>query len=56
MERIVHKTKSFKEAKDWDIRQYLLMSPQERMEIARILKSRVYPPPNPDVRECKTTL
>ena len=52
MERVVHKAKSFKEADEWDIQQQVAMTPQERLDAAKELRDRVYPPPNKDVREC----
>ena len=52
MERIVHKSKTFDEAADWDVEQQLAMSPQERMAIAKRLKERVYGRESKDVREC----
>ncbi|MCE7870743.1 hypothetical protein DYH09_10225 [bacterium CPR1] len=51
MEKIVHLARSFEEADDWDIRQCLEMTPEERMEAARILKARLYPEAE-DVRDC----
>jgi hypothetical protein len=35
MERIVHKAKSHKEARDWDIKQVLEMSPDQRQQVAK---------------------
>lgn len=52
MDRVVHKAKSFKEADDWDARQYLEMTPAERVEIAIQLKKRAYPGVHKDIREC----
>jgi hypothetical protein len=40
MRRIAHKAKSFKDADDWDVQQYLSMTPDERRKIAMILKKR----------------
>jgi hypothetical protein len=51
MERVVHKAKSFAEADEWEIRQHLAMTPRERMRAARIIKDRLFPGKNPDVRE-----
>lgn len=50
MERIVHKSLDFKTADTWDRAQHLAMTPQERMSIAKTLKTRVYPPNAKDVR------
>ncbi len=52
MERVVNIARSHQEADDWDIRQQVAMSPQERIRAARELRHRAYPPPNKDVREC----
>ena len=52
MERIVYKAKNFKEAQEWDIQQHLQMTPQERLDVARLLKLKVYPPDAKDVRAC----
>lgn len=52
MERVVNIARSHKEAEEWDIRQQVAMSPQERIRASRELQRRAYPPPNKDVREC----
>jgi hypothetical protein len=52
MERIVHKSTSFAEAQEWDIRQAIAMSPEERLAAAKVLRDRFYPPDSPDVRAC----
>jgi len=52
MERVIHKARSHREAEEWDRRQQVSMTPQERIRAARVLRDRVYPPPNKDVREC----
>jgi hypothetical protein len=51
MDRIVHKSNSHAEALRWDIEQHVRMSPEERMEAARILKERSFPSDAKDVRE-----
>ncbi len=51
MDRIVNKAKNYEEALEWDILQQVNMTPQERMEIARILKEKVYGNNAKDVRE-----
>lgn len=51
MERVAHKARGFKEADEWEIRQHLAMTPRERMRAARVLKERMFPGKNPDVRE-----
>ena len=53
MERIVHKSTSFEEAKEWDIRQQLAMTPEERLNAAKELQRRVYGPNPIDVREAE---
>ena len=55
LERIVHKAKDFESAAEWDLQQQLRMTPQERMNVARTLKERVYPPDAMDVRACHKT-
>jgi hypothetical protein len=52
MERVVHKSRSFEEAAEWDVRQQVAMSPQERIRAARALQRRAYPGRAKDVREC----
>jgi len=52
MEKIVNKARNFKEAEEWDKRQYREMTVAERFAIASELKRRVYGPNPPDVREC----
>jgi hypothetical protein len=51
MERTCHKSRSFKEAEDWDILQNVRMSPEERQAVASEIKERVYGKEAPDVRE-----
>ncbi len=51
MKRVVNKAASFEEAESWDIKQQIEMTPQERMRAARAIKDRLFPPPQPDVRE-----
>jgi len=51
MERVVHKSKSFKEADEWDVRQQLAMTPQQRIDAARALRLRVYGRAK-DIRAC----
>jgi hypothetical protein len=52
MKRIVFKAKNFQEAADWDARQYLAMTPEERIRIAHALRQRAYRGKVKDVREC----
>ncbi len=35
IERVVHKSKNFQEAEEWEILQQIRLSPEERQEIAR---------------------
>ncbi len=51
MEREVHKSHSFADAERWDREQMWSMTPDERIEIACILRERVYGTDAPDVRE-----
>ncbi len=51
MERVVHISRSFSEAEEWDILQNLSMTAEERLTAARQLAERVYGQEQPDVRE-----
>jgi hypothetical protein len=51
MKRICNKAKSFKEAEEWDIEQYLRMTPEERQAAAKELRERVYGQRATDVKE-----
>jgi hypothetical protein len=51
MERDAHKSRSFDDAAQWDKEQQLSMTPDERLEIARVLRIRAYGADVPDVRE-----
>lgn len=53
MKQIVNIANGFKEAEDWDIKQHIDMTPEERQRIAKILRERVYGKDNPDVRGVK---
>jgi len=53
MEREGHKSYSFAEAEQWDLQQQWAMTPDERFEIARVLRERVYGVDAPDVREAE---
>ena len=53
MKRIFHKTNDFKKAEEWDIKQHVQMTPEERQEAATELKKRVYGKNNRDVREIR---
>lgn len=52
MEKVGKRSRSFEEAEEWDIEQQVSMTPQERMKAAKAIKDRLFPPPQPDVREC----
>ena len=53
MIRVYHKSKSFQEAEEWDILQHILMTPEERQEVAAELRRRVYGQDTPDIRETR---
>jgi len=53
MKRIVHKSKNYKDADWWDIKQQKEMTPEERQAAAKELKRRVYGENPPDVREAE---
>ena len=49
----MHKSRSFREAEEWDIAQQISMTPEERGKAAYELKKRFYGPQCPDVRESR---
>jgi hypothetical protein len=51
MDRIAQKSTDFSTAAEWDIQQHLEMTFRERMAASRLLKARLFPGKNPDVRE-----
>ena len=51
IERIFHKSKNFKEAEEWDIRQHIEMTTEDRQDVAKELRERVYGRKNIDVKE-----
>ena len=51
MERICNKSKNFKEAEEWDIKQQLRMTPEERQEAAKELRERFYGRENIDLKD-----
>jgi hypothetical protein len=55
MEAVAHKSKSFKEAAEWDIQQQLAMTPAQRMLVGKLLRQRAYPADSKDVREWHRT-
>ena len=56
MDRTVVKYKSFHEAEDAEITQQIKLSPEERQEIARLLKIRVYGENPPDIRDKRESI
>ena len=53
MKRVVNIAKTFKQAEEWDIEQQINMTPQERMEAARILRERVFGKNTKSIRQWK---
>ncbi len=51
MKRVANISKNYQEASEWDIRQALSMTHEERQQAAAKLKKKVYGTDNPDVRE-----
>ena len=51
MKRIVNIAKNHKEAREWDIKQSVSITPAERQAIVKQLKNRVYGKEVPDVRQ-----
>jgi hypothetical protein len=51
MERVAHKAHSFAEAEQWNLQQMWSMTPDERIEVAAVLRERVWGTDAPDVRE-----
>lgn len=51
MERKVHIARGHKDAEEYDIQQYLEMTPDERLAAAKELKEMVYGKNPPDIRE-----
>jgi hypothetical protein len=52
MERIVKKSKDFKEADEWDVLQQTTMTPDQRMKTAKELRDRYYGADSKKVRKC----
>lgn len=42
MEKVVHISRSFEEAEEWDAQQYLAMTPEERLDILQRLRDEYY--------------
>lgn len=53
MEREANKARSFAEAERWNLQQLWAMTPEERLEIAKVLRERAYGLDAPDVREAE---
>ena len=53
MERVCTKAKTFKEAEEQNVAQYVRMTPVQRQKIAKELRERVYGKDAPDVRETR---
>lgn len=51
MDRTSHIARDFADADRWDREQQLSMTPDERLEVARVLRERVFGVDAPDVRE-----
>jgi len=51
MEKKVHIARDHKHAEEYDIQQYLEMTPDERLAAAKKLKERVYGKNPPDIRQ-----
>ncbi len=55
IERIVNRAKNFNDADDYDIMQQISMTPEERLDAAKLLRVRYYGNNVPDVRQSHTT-
>jgi len=53
MERVLQKSRSFKQAEEWDILQHVSMTPEQRQKAADQLREKVYGKGAPDVREAQ---
>lgn len=51
MQRVVKKTRSFREADEWDVRQNRALTAEQRIQIAHALRKRAYPGKSKDIRE-----
>lgn len=51
MERIFKKAKNYKEAQEWDIEQNLRMTPEQRQDVAKELRERVYGKETVDIKD-----
>jgi predicted solute-binding protein len=48
MERVVHISRSFEEAEEWDLQQYRSMTPEQRLDILQYLREEYYKFKNED--------
>jgi hypothetical protein len=53
MDREANKARSFGEAEQWDRKQQWAMTPDERHEVAKVLRDRFFGRDAPDVREAE---
>ena len=53
MKRVFHKSKSFKEAEEWDVLQHTRMTPEQRLKAAAELKKRVFGDEVPMIRKAR---
>jgi len=51
MDRVGNKARGFDQARHWEYEQYAAMTPDQRREVARALRERVYGERCPDVRD-----
>jgi hypothetical protein len=51
MERIFKKAKNYKEAQEWDVEQNLRMTPEQRQDVSKELRERVYGKETVDIRD-----
>jgi len=51
--RVVNVANGFREAREWEIQQELMMTPSQRQQAARAMKERFYGKNAPDVREAQ---
>ena len=53
MERVLQKSRSFKQAEEWDILQHVCMTPEQRQKAADQLREKVYGKNAADVRKAQ---
>lgn len=56
MERVVHIAKNHRQAREWDIRQVVEMTVEQRQAIAKRLKEKTYMKDTPDVKKSRSCL